>query len=126
MDYAEAKRITLEMIHRECVERAKLYVSFTPDNKEPEDIRQNRAELCLRTLKEWSEDPVLFINQACWAPDPKGHFGGKGHLPTSLAPPRMVPIILYPGTSCPVPPASVALHDLRNALGLDLELSVHR
>jgi len=29
-------------------------------------------------------------------PDPQGYFGGRGQIPEGLAPPRMVPILLYP------------------------------
>lgn len=96
IDDAAARKQLLDHITLECKWRwVHVYLPMTPTPRDDEAVKMAKARQCLLQLQQWAQDPVQFIMEACWSPDPRGLFGG-GKIQAELAPPRMVPIVLWP------------------------------
>lgn len=96
-DFETERADLLRFIVAECQRR---YLMRTRDlvplrSDSPNEVAR-KQEIFYVMLHKWAADPVLYIQDCGWAPDPKGDFGGRDHIPEGLAPPGMVPIILFP------------------------------
>ena len=86
------------LVVEECYRRAQLYDSFRIKPNDTKETREAKVELLILQLHEWKADPIAWLNDMAWAPDPKGAFGSKA-VPEELAnyiPTKMVPFIPYP------------------------------
>ena len=97
LTYEAAREQLLQLVVKECERRALVYDSLTPRPKDAPEAQQAKTRSCILQLAVWAQDPVKFISDIGWAPDPQGHFGGgpNSKIPEALAPARMVPIILF-------------------------------
>lgn len=95
MDADEARELSDQLVLHECERRRRLYAALTPYPDEPPDVQQDKIVLCLQQWLAWKADRISFIRDMAWVPDPRGLFGGRGKIPPALAPPRMVPFMLY-------------------------------
>ncbi|HET6494645.1 MAG TPA: hypothetical protein VFH61_04665, partial [Thermoleophilia bacterium] len=90
--YEDAKAILYELIELECKRRHRLYVKLSVRPGDTAEQAEKKIELLIAKLHYYADDPVEWIRDFGWAPDPRGVFGGKGRL-KNLAPPRMVPLM---------------------------------
>ena len=95
-EYKKSKELLFEYIRKECVRRRQLYMKMTPLPGDSPERVEAKQKFCLLQLRAWSQDRVQMVKDVGWSPDPRGRFGGKGGIPAGLAPPRMVPLLLYP------------------------------
>jgi hypothetical protein len=107
-----AKAVVLDFIIDQCEKRRQIYAAMTPLPDDPEEVQHEKMEFCLDRLRVWSGDPLRFIDEAGWVPDPQGFFGGRGQIPERLAPARMVPILMGPAQRAAIQEIDTALESV--------------
>lgn len=90
----ETQAVIREIVKQESLRRHRLYASLRTDIDDgtPHELK---AELLWQKLHEWAHDPLVFIQDCCWAHDAKGRFGAGAVPKGIIAPPGFVPFLPY-------------------------------
>ena len=95
MSYEEGRNLLDNTVKHECVRRAQLYEVFRPQPDDTQRQRDLRAGMLIDHIHEnWANDPVQWIKDCAWSPDPKDRFG-QSAVPPGLAPRGMVPVMPF-------------------------------
>jgi hypothetical protein len=97
--YEATRDLLDEMVKQVCLRRANLYTTLRIYDDDKKEVQEVKAALLLQTLHRWAKNPLAFIDEVGWCPDPKDQFGASA-VPTDLiqsglAPRGMVPLILF-------------------------------
>jgi len=93
LSYEQSRAELDELVMLECIRRRDLYntVRHLPTDS-PEDKEFKNGFLIHDLLPLWASDPLRWIRDCAWSPDPKQRFG---IAPEGIAPRGMVPVIPF-------------------------------
>ncbi len=73
---AEQTRTEIDqMVRQVCLRRAALYESLRLYPDDSKQTKEWKADLLLQRLQAWAANPLEFIDEIGWCPDPKNLFG---------------------------------------------------
>jgi hypothetical protein len=98
--YEQAREALDGLVRQECIRRATtVYQPVRIYAEDDKARKQDKALLLHQELLRWAENPLDWIRDMAWCPDPKDLFGAaavpKELVAAGLAPRGMVPMILF-------------------------------